>query len=180
MPDVEHCNSPVFVVIDMQMRLAPAMKNYAQVRGVVAKLTQAAQLLDIKHVITEQNPKGLGRTDPSLLSTKADVVEKSTFSAAQNESFLNSLAVSDRCQIYLCGMESHVCVYHTANELQRVGYQVTVIADAVCSREEDNKQLALNQLRANGVQVCTSETVMFSWLNSCEHPQFKEILALIR
>ncbi|MEO2279522.1 isochorismatase family protein [Pseudoalteromonas pernae] len=180
MTDERLTQPAIFVVIDMQSNLAPAMDSYAEVRDVVAKLTQAAQILNIKHVITEQNPKGLGHTDPSLLSQNAVVLTKTTFSAAQSESFLASLANTNTCHVYLCGMESHVCVYHTANELCNLGYQVTVIADAVCSRKKENKRLAMDQLRANGVQVCASETVMFAWLNSCEHPRFREVLALIK
>ncbi|MEM0514900.1 isochorismatase family protein [Pseudoalteromonas sp. YIC-827] len=172
--------APALIVIDMQLRLAPAMADYQQVCARVDLLSQVATILELAHIITEQNPQGLGATDPCLVTPNAKVVAKDTFSAVQSEAFIAALEPLGESHLYLCGMESHVCVYHTANELQRQGHAVTVIADAVCSRNSDHKALALQQLRANGVQVCASETVIFSWLNSCKHPRFKEVLALIK
>lgn len=171
---------PLFVVIDMQVKLAPAMKEYSAVLMQTQRLTKVATLLGVEHIITEQNPQGLGSTDKSLLAVDAQLISKDTFSAAQSAEFTQSIGTGVNRDIYICGMESHVCVYHTANELQRQGHTVTVIADAVCSRDPEHKLLALQQLRANGVQVCASETVLFSWLNSCRHPHFKEVLALIK
>ncbi|WP_158678893.1 isochorismatase family protein [Pseudoalteromonas sp. T1lg75] len=172
--------SPALIVIDMQLRLAPAMADYQQVCARVKLLTEVADKLEIEHIITEQNPLGLGATDPCLINASAKVVAKDTFSAVQSEAFIAAIEELEESHFFLCGMESHVCVYHTANELLAKGYQVSVLADAVCSRDPENKTLALAQLRHNGAQVCSSETAIFAWMNSCRHPQFRDILALIK
>ncbi|WP_105214343.1 isochorismatase family protein [Pseudoalteromonas sp. T1lg22] len=173
-------SAPALIVIDMQLRLAPAMADYQQVCARVDLLSQVATKLELAHIITEQNPQGLGATDPCLVTPSAKVVAKDTFSAVQSEAFIAALEPLGESHLYLCGMESHVCVYHSANELLARGYQVTVLADAVCSRDPENKALALAQLRHNGAQICSSETAIFAWMNSCRHPQFRDILALIK
>ncbi|WP_158684666.1 isochorismatase family protein [Pseudoalteromonas sp. T1lg48] len=173
-------SAPLLIVIDMQLRLAPAMADYQEVCARVKLLTEVADKLELEHIITEQNPQGLGTTDPSLVSASAKVVAKDTFSAVQSEAFIGAIEELGESHFFLCGMESHVCVYHTANELLALGYRVTVLADAVCSRDPENKALALAQLRHNGAQICSSETAIFAWMNSCRHPQFRDILALIK
>ncbi|MFY8275434.1 isochorismatase family protein [Pseudoalteromonas sp. SSDWG2] len=168
------------VVIDMQSRLAAAMQEYECVLSHVQKLMSVANLLGINVIITEQNLHGLGCTDPRLDTTHATVLEKHTFSATGNAQLLENIGPADKGMVYVCGMESHVCVFHTVNALVSKGYNVTVLGDAVCSRNAQNKALALAQMRHNSVQVWPSESAIFFWLNSCEHPMFKEVLAFIK
>ncbi|TMO90218.1 hydrolase [Pseudoalteromonas ruthenica] len=173
-----NAQNATLVVVDMQAKLAPAMSEYTHLRAQVQLLLSASHCLDIHCVVTEQYPEGLGPTDAQLKIGNANYITKTTFSAAQHKDF--EQALGSHQHIYLCGMESHVCVYFTAMDLLAKGYTVSVIADAVCSRKQENKQWALLQLRQAGVQVCSAETAIFGWMHSCEHPQFKEVLALIK
>ena len=53
-------------------------------------------------------------------------------------------------------------------------------ADAVCSRVQFNTELALQQLRSEGISVLGAEAWLFAFLGSAGHPSFKEISALLK
>jgi hypothetical protein len=61
-----------------------------------------------------------------------------------------------------------------------LGFDVAVVADAVGSRRSTDRTMALARLARHGVEIVTAEMVVFEWLERCNHPKFKELLALIR
>jgi len=173
------------VVIDIQDRLANAMPA-ADRQRVVAKtriLLQAAEVLGVPQIVSEQYPKGLGRTDETLadcLSAQAATVEKTCFSCSANEEFTRTLGRNTRPQVILTGMESHVCVLQTAMALHAAGYTVFVVADAICARQEANHRNAVERMRQAGVVVTNTESVLFEWLRDARHEHFKALSALIK
>ncbi len=72
------------VVIDLQERLLPVIRSSLSVASTVRFLLDAAALLHVPAVVSEQYPKGLGSTVESLADHPAVVehIEKLTFSAA--------------------------------------------------------------------------------------------------
>jgi nicotinamidase-related amidase len=80
----------------------------------------------------------------------------------------------------IVGMEAHVCVLQSALGLQQAGYEAVVVADAISSRAPANRDAALQRLRENGVEVATTEMVLFEWLGQAGTPEFKELSKLIR
>jgi len=80
----------------------------------------------------------------------------------------------------LCGIEAHVCIYQTAVDLLRKGFNVNVIADAISSRTPENKQVAINRMAAEGINISCTEMALFELLRTAEHPQFKQIANLIK
>ena len=85
-----------------------------------------------------------------------------------------------RKQIILTGIEAHICVLQTAMDLQNAKYDVFVVNDAVCSRQRENYENALQRLQQAGVIICNTESVLFEWLRDSRHEHFKTISALIR
>lgn len=173
------------MVVDTQTRLAAAMaqsaRDHVLRNGTI--LLQSAALLDVPVLITEQYPKGLGRTEPTLtqhLSPSTPIFEKTCFSCSGAAGFMETVQRSQRKQIVLAGMEAHVCVLQTAMELHATGLQIFVAEDAVCSRHLENKINALARLRQAGVIVTNTESVLFEWLRDASHEHFKTISALIR
>jgi len=77
--------------------------------------------------------------------------------------------------VVICGMETHVCVLQTALELKQLGLEVFVIADAVSSRSEENRQLALERMRQRGVDIVSKEMVIFEWLQQAGTDPFRSI-----
>jgi nicotinamidase-related amidase len=174
------------VVIDIQTRLAAAMPSAARERVLknTAILLQAAGLLQLPVVATEQYPKGLGNTEAALAQhfpDGLDVVCKTCFASTGAAGFNTALdAHPGRHQVILSGMEAHVCVLQTAMELLGRGYQVFVAEDAVCSRDDANRHNAMARLRQAGAVITNTESVLFEWLRDAAHPQFKAVTALIK
>lgn len=174
----------VLILIDVQERLAAAMDadTFRAVARNAGILVQAAVALDVPVLTTEQYRKGLGRTVPELaaLLPKGAEIEKTSFSPAGDPSFMHVLEGAGRPQAILAGMEAHVCVLQTALELSAAGRDVFVVADACCSRSAANHTNAMDRLRAAGVIVAHTESIVFEWLRDARHDRFKALSALVR
>jgi len=108
------------------------------------------------------------------------VVEKTEFSCTVNPDLNARLAGSGRDQVVICGIEAHVCVLQTALGLLPLDLVPVVVADATSSRREASRELALARMGRAGVEVVTTEMVLFEWLERAATPEFKELSALIR
>lgn len=172
-----------FVIIDVQSRLASVMPTDALQATVknCGILAQAAHMLDVPIVLTEQYPQGLGHTVPELSALIPDVhpIEKMVFSCAAEPRF-NRQLTRDRSQIILAGMETHICVAQTALDLIAAGKQVFVVEDAVISRNPANKTNAIARMREAGCIITNTESVAFEWLGAAGGDVFKAVSKLIR
>ena len=171
------------VVIDIQAKLATAMPVDAM--AAVIKQTQvmlqAAHLLSMPTLFTEQYPQGLGHTLPELAATisPATVIEKTAFSACAEPKF-NAKLSRDKSQVVLLGMEAHICVLQTALDLLANHKQVFVLEDAVISRNPANKANAMARMRDAGCVITNTESVLFECIGNAQHEAFKTIAKLIR
>jgi nicotinamidase-related amidase len=166
------------LVVDVQQRLAPAIHGKDGMVTAIARLMDAASMLAVPSLVTEQNARGLGGTVDALQPRVGQIAPKMTFDACRAEGFLSALP--DRPHIVVTGCEAHVCVLQTALGLLEHGRQVTVVSDAIGSRNPADKTAAIDRMARHGVQIVTSEMVIFEWLNSAEHPRFKEVLRLVK
>ena len=171
------------IIVDMQVKLASAMP--ADVMQSVVKncgiLAQAANLLAVPIIATEQYPQGLGETLPEikqhLINNK--LIAKTAFSAYAEPKF-NQQLQRENLHIILVGMEAHICVLQTAIDLLQAKKQVFVVEDAIISRNAANKTNAIARLRDAGCVITNAESVVFEWLGSANHAAFKDISKLIR
>ena len=173
----------VLVVIDIQERLVPAMpqKVYARLRNTVGMLVEAAKLLGIPVITTEQYPQGIGHTVPELAGSCSDkVVEKVSFGCCGEPDFIAAIKESGRSQVLVTGMEAHVCVYQTVLGLLEDGYHVHLVRDATCSRNKLDFQAGVANAAEAGAVVTTAETVLFQLLKESTHDQFKAISRLVK
>jgi nicotinamidase-related amidase len=170
---------PVLVVIDMQAKLMPHIDNGAAVLKRCLALVKSADLLDIRVLITEQNPRGLGASVDGLIGERHRVIEKESFDATLCPDFVAALP-SKETVLFVAGCEAHVCVLLTVTGLLKLGYTVELVADAVGSRAPENKAIALARAQREGAFPTTTETAIFGWLGSCRHPRFRDALALIK
>lgn len=171
------------LLIDVQEKLCavmPAASMPTMLKN-CSILLQAAKLLDIPAIHTEQYPKGLGATLPELVQwlPHETRVEKTCFSCCEESAFCDQLDDTRR-QVILAGMEAHICVLQTALQLQEMGRQVFVVEDAVISRNPEHHANAMARLRQAGVIVSNTESVVFEWLKVAEGDAFKQIARLIR
>jgi len=171
------------VIVDMQVKLSTAM--LADAMQVAAEncgiLAQAANLLDVPILVTEQYPQGLGETLPEISQHLGNTkpIAKMGFSAC-SESKFNQQLHRDKSQILLTGMEAHICVLQTALDLVAQGKQVFVVEDAIISRDANNKANAIARLRDAGCIITNTESVIFEWLGNANHEAFKALSKLIR
>lgn len=179
---IADANQSQLVIVDVQTKLASVMpSDISSVIKNCAILLQAANLLDIPFLYTEQYPKGLGNTISELNHYLANkkAVEKTVFSCCDEPAFKRQLS-SDRGYVIVAGMEAHICVVQTALDLQAQGKTVFVVEDAIISRNPKNKLNALNRLRQAGIIVTNTESVVFEWLKVAEGDAFKKISQLVR
>lgn len=179
----------VFLVIDVQERLVAAMPERARDTAVAraARLLEGAAILEIPSIATEQYPRGLGPTVPTVRASaeraKAEIFEKIEFDACENErvrAHLERLFADGRTSVVLAGLEAHICVYQTARGLRARGFDVHVAIDAIASRDEANVDVARALYTALGATVTSTETVLFDLLGRAGSERFKAISALVR
>lgn len=171
------------IVIDMQLKLAQAMPNDEMQFAIKnnAILLQAAQLLAVPVILTEQYPKGLGDTVPKLKPFLNNYlpIAKTAFSLADESKFIQQLS-RDKSQMIITGMEAHICVLQAALDLILKSKQVFVVEDAIVSRNPANKANAVARMREAGCVITNTESVVFEWLGNANHAAFRAISTLIK
>ncbi|MHC4623948.1 MAG: hydrolase [Planctomycetota bacterium] len=179
MLDMKDC---CLVVVDVQGKLAQLMHDKQALFKNIQIFIKAARILDIPILWCQQCPDALGPTVPEIaeLLTGCESVNKSAFSCCGDERFRTALQKLGRKQILLCGIEAHVCIYQTAVEMLGMGYDVSVIADAVSSRTLENRQIGLTGIQAEGVKISSTEMALFELLGTAEHPKFRQVAKLVK
>jgi nicotinamidase-related amidase len=162
------------IVVDVQEGFR-SYGSFATVADGCAKLLQAARILEVPCLISEQYPKGLGHTAPEVGLQDEPRIEKTVFSAARAEGF----ELAGRTQAVVCGIETHVCVSQTVHDLLERGVEVHVPADAVGSRHQLDYERGLERLERAGAVVSTVESALFELLERAGTPQFKAVQRLI-
>lgn len=171
------------LIIDVQEKLLNAVFNKEQVEKKSAIVAEAAKILGIPVVVTEQYPKGLGNTIPAVkdaLAEDTEIFEKTAFSALNNEEILEAIKKHNKKQILIFGIETHICVSQTTAALRELGYEVSVIKDACGSRAEEEYLAGLERMKDNGAYIITTEIALFELLKGAKHPNFKAVQALIK
>lgn len=175
-------NNSVLVIIDIQDKLAAVMKHKEQVADNCLHLIEAAKLLNVPIIVTEQYPKGLGRTINEIKKALPhyEPLEKLTFDCCKGGGFLKKLSSLGRKQIILPGMEAHVCVLQTCLSLLKKKYSVHIVSDAVCSRKKDDYLTGREMMRDAGAVITCTETVLFQLLEKAGTLDFKAISKRIK
>lgn len=165
------------VLIDFQERLFPHVYEHQRVLSRIDLLLYAAKLMQVPVLLTEQYPKGLGRTIEEIRQVLPETqpLEKMDFSCVPAPGFLEALSAFRRDQIVLAGIETHICVAQTALDLSSQGEDVFVVADATSSRRPLDAQTALERLDRNGLTIITAESVVFEWLRRAGTEEFKAL-----
>jgi nicotinamidase-related amidase len=176
----------VIFVVDVQEKLAAAMPEdtLATVLRNTGILLDAAEALGVRVVASEQYPKGLGPTVPALVEKLSALggaaMVKNTFDACSDLAIARVLSDLAPRSVVVVGMEAHVCVFQTARELVKRGYDTHVVSDAVSSRREENRRLGLSLCERAGAVITGTETVVFDLLGRAGTDTFKVVSKLVR
>lgn len=168
------------LVIDVQEKLMPKIPVAAALVRNIAFLIDAAQLLNMPVQATEQYPKGLGPTLPELAKRVPERPNKVAFSSCAVPAVVETFHRQARPKVVLTGIETHVCVLHTALDLLALDFRVYLPVDAIGSRYLIDHKTALKRLQSAGAVLTTAETCIFEWVGGAGHPQFKAISLLVQ
>jgi len=177
-PTLMNAEQSTLVMIDVQERLMPAIAHGEEVIDRCLTLTTIAGLLGVPAVATEQLPDKLGHTVEDIRELCEPVISKDHFDACPNG--LIEQLPEDRKHIVIAGCETHVCMLQTALSLLDAGFTVWVVADATGSRNEFDRDVALDRLAQSGARIVTVEMVAFEWMRHSQHPNFRDIQKLIK
>ena len=176
-------------LIDVQDKLAAAMPEGPLRRhvGKMVLLVEAARRLQMPVLVTEQYPKGLGRTIPVLAEALRRLppgsvhrFDKVDFDCAAVGAWRVAMRASRRRQWVVFGMETHVCIYQTARSLVGMGLVVHVPADAVLSRWKSDWEIGLQLVDRAGAIVTSAETAVFDLLGRSGTEAFKKLQVVIK
>ena len=141
------------LVVDVQEKLLPAIDGGPRMVWNVRRLIDAAKLLGLPVVATEQYPKGLGPTAAELAQRLGPAPSKLAFSAGECGELFEDLRARGIRNILVCGIEAHVCVGQTVFDLLADGWRVFVAVDAVGSRFPIDYRTALDRMDSAGAYV---------------------------
>lgn len=171
----------ILVCIDFQERLMPRIANAKFIVERAALAIKAFKALGIPIVVTEQYPKGLGRTVPELRSIQGvEPIEKIHFNCFEEEGFRRAIEGFGRRRLLMAGVETHICVAQTALEAIRRGFEVHILEDATSSRSELDREIGLRRMERAGAIPSSVEMAIYEVLGRAGTPEFKEILKLVK
>lgn len=166
------------LVVDVQERLLPMIEGVEKMIWNIRRLIDAAELLGLPVVATEQYPKGLGSTAPLLRERLGEIPEKRRFSCGQMTEVVEPWTHNGIDKVLVAGIEAHVCIQQTALDLLAQGFSTFVAADAVSSRHAEDREFGLRRMESSGVILTTTEACIFEWCETSEAAEFKSISQL--
>lgn len=172
------------LVVDLQERLMPAMEPAlaARLQRNVGVWLEAAPLLGLPIVVSEQYPKGLGATVDwvrARLPAEVTPLAKVRFDALGDDAIRAAVAATGRTQLVVVGVETHVCVLQTARSAAARG-SAWVVADACASRTAENHAFGLAQAARVGAEVVSTELALFELLGGADHPAFRAVSRAVK
>jgi nicotinamidase-related amidase len=175
-------NRAALAVIDMQESFAKIIPDFEVLASRIALTVQACKLASVPIIVTEQYPKGLGHTVAAIAAHLPEgqaPIEKLSFSACGVREFDTQLREHHVEQVMLCGIEAHICVSQTAQDLLQNGYQVHLLSDAVSTRLQRNREVAIGKLAKAGAIISSVEMALFELIGAGT-PEFKAMQALVK
>ena len=170
------------LVIDVQERLLPTIFDGDRVVTNCATALEAARILGLPSIVTEQYVKGLGQSAPAIASAAAGhahIFEKTRFSALIPE--VDALLTAQRCDdVLVAGVEAHVCVQQTVLDLLASGRQPYLLTDAISAGRPDQISPAFRRMERAGAVPFGVLGAFYEILGDAAHPQFRAILGVVK
>src|SRR5687767_14321710 len=171
------------LVIDVQEAFRNVISDFERLTSRIPLAIRGFQILERPVFVTEQYPKGLGRTAEEIravLPEDFDYLEKTAFSSCGASGLKDGFNAGDLRQIVICGLETHVCVNQTAHDLLDLGFEVHLLTDCVASRSDHDKAAGLSKMFASGVVPSSVEMPLFELMRNARHDKVKEVQGLVK
>jgi nicotinamidase-related amidase len=158
----------VLCVIDAQPAFVQRLpeKDQRALVGRIAWLCVLASKLHVPIIATEEEPERNGTTVETIarrLPAGTPVFPKPIFGVAAVPEILDTLESIDRNTFVLAGLETDVCVLHSALGLIERGHRVAVVRDAVASPGESHHH-GLERMRDAGAVVVGTKGLYYEWV----------------
>jgi nicotinamidase-related amidase len=182
-PRVLDRNHSALVVIDVQEAYRGLTVEHERMVRSVRRLIEAAKIVGVPVLATEQYPKGLGHLIAEVAAALPDGVEpieKVSLSCWAEPRFAERLGALQRRQVLVCGIEAHACVNQTVHDLLDQGFQVHVPLDAISARYEHDYRTGWDKMMGSGAVPSTVEMACLEWVRTAAAPEFKAVQKLIK
>lgn len=170
-------------VIDIQEYLFDKIDRASEILEKICFVLEAASALSLPFIVTEQYPKGLGRTIKPVrerLPKKQVFFSKTAFSGFSDPIIRQAVDSQLVNTWILVGIEAHICVLQTAKDLIGAGKQIVVLNDAISARSVYDFSTALGELRDIGGRISSTETVVYELIRDASSDEFQKLLPLIK
>ena len=94
--------------------------------------------------------------------------------------FINQLEIEAKKNIIVCGIEAHICVQQTVEQLLAEGYNVYIPADCISSRSQNDFLWATERMEKAGAVVTTYESILYELLKDSKAEGFREISKIVK
>ena len=162
----------ILIVIDAQPaflhKLAPEEQQPLLQR--ICWLIGVATWLSVPLVVTAEDIPREGTVDAQItqmLPPQTPIYNKMVFDLTADPAILAAVAQSQRTMAILVGLETDVCVAHSALGLLSAGYRVAVVADASGSPGSAH-QFGLDRIRQAGGLVVSVKGLFYEWVRTVE------------
>jgi nicotinamidase-related amidase len=136
----------------------------------IAWLCRLAGALSVPVVVTEEESEENGSTAAEIvaaLPAGTRVFPKPVFGLAAVPEILAEVEGHGRGTVVLAGMETDVCIAHSAIGLLERGHRVVVVRDAVASPGPDH-EYGLERLRDAGAVLLGVKGLFYEWVRTVE------------
>ncbi|GLS28650.1 Nicotinamidase-related amidase [Mesorhizobium albiziae] len=162
----------ILVVIDVQegflKKLEPARRDPMVDR--CRFLIEAALCMTIPIFVTVEEPDVNGPTIPvlrALLGPGVPDWEKNVFGLCGQDDLREAILAHRRRTAVLVGLETDVCVLHSAVGLLQNGFRVAVVSDATAAPGEEH-ELGLRRAAGFGAELAHAKGVYYEWVRSLD------------
>jgi nicotinamidase-related amidase len=162
----------ILIVIDVQehfLAKLPVEEQRLLIKR-IGWLIGAAEQLGVPIVATAENVKELGSVAPLIaqrLPSWLPVFNKMVFDLTEDNEILNAIVERGRNTAILVGLETDVCVAHSALGLMRRGFEAVVAADGTRSPGLGH-EIGLERVRRAGGLVSSVKSVYYEWVRAVE------------
>lgn len=183
MPGELKTDECMLLCMDFQEKLLSKVYMAEEIADNAIAMIKSARALNIPVIVTEQYPKGLGRTIEEIIKVLGEdykPIEKVNFNCFGSQEFIDKLESINRRSLLIMGVEAHICICQTVLEALRKEYEVYLLEDTISSRKPENRRIAIDRMIKEGSIPASVEMVIYELLKQSGTPEFKEILEFIR
>ena len=163
-------NDSVLIVIDIQDSFLEKY-DHAESQTMVNKvawLLKLSHALSVPIVAMAEDIENAGSLTQPILDALPEgtmVHDKNVFGLCDNSDIFAATELTGRKTAILVGLETDVCVTHSALGLLQNGYQVVALKDGMATTAGD-EEIGLSRMSGAGVVISSIKSIFYEWMRS--------------